>query len=301
MLEVGFVRLPPRDWPSIAEFIFEHNKRPSGGVHCLHAAQGLTVASHAAELAALAPAEAAFWDIRAGEQRVGILGCEFDVASRRAWMRGPITSDESVLRGTAHAVGPTLEAALPEVIEFNAFPAADDVPLNEWYAAAGYAPLQLHTVMRADIERLPKDEADVRPATKDDLPIVSRLHHRLFPSPYIGDADLDRAVEGDGACALFVVCGDEGKVEGYLYVQDNPSEQEAYVDYLGVAESHRGQGLGRALLNAAAQWGALHGRRHLALTVREDRSSALNLYRRAGFVEISAGRHWRKVLDPHRS
>src|SRR5687767_4792024 len=94
---ISFVRLAPHEWPPIAEFIFDHNRRPGGGVHCLHAAHGLTVASHAAELAALSSADAAFWAIRKGEQRVGMVGCEFDVALRRAWLRGPITIDDSLL------------------------------------------------------------------------------------------------------------------------------------------------------------------------------------------------------------
>lgn len=297
---ISFVRLAPHEWPSIAEFVFDHNRRPGGGVHCLHAAHGLTVASHAAELAALSSTEAAFWAIRQGGQRVGIVGCEFDRALRRAWLRGPITIDDSLLEVIVHAVGPILESALPEVREFNAFPAADDAPLNAWYAAAGYAPLQLHTIMRAVIDRLPMRPTMTRPATAKDLPAVSRLHRQLFPSAYIGDADFDRAMGGAADCALLVAGGSDAEPVGYLYVQDDPSGQEAYVDYLGVMQSHRGRGLGRALLDAAAHWGAEHGRRHLALTVREDRSTALSLYRRASFLEVSAGRHWRKVIDDAR-
>jgi ribosomal-protein-alanine N-acetyltransferase len=280
----------------MAGFVFDHNRRSDGGVHCLHAAQGPTVASHAQELATLSPAQAAFWSIMRGGHRVGWLGCAFDIASRRAWLRGPLVADDSLLEVTVHVVGPTLESALPQIDEFDAFPAADDAPLNAWCAAAGYAPMQVHTVMRAEIQRLPMHPTTVRPATKRDLPAISDLHRTLFPTAYIRDADLERAAEGKADCALLVACGQDAEPVGYLYVQDNPSEQEAYVDYLGVAESHRGHGRGQALLDAAARWGARHGRPHLALTVREDRSSALNLYRHAGFAEVSAGRHWRKVV-----
>jgi len=292
---ICFVRLPPPEWPAIAEFIFDCNRRPGGGVHCLHAANGVNVASHAAELAALSPAEAAFWVIRKGAQRVGIVGCEFDPALERAWVRGPLVIDHHLLEDVLHTVGPTIESALPEIKQFDAFPAADDATLNAWYAAAGYAPLQLHTVMRAEIGSLLDDPTTVRRATASDLPAVSNLHQHLFPSAYIGDADFERAT-GDVDCALLVASGNDAGPVGYLYVQDAPSEEEAYVDYLGVTESHRGRGLGRALLDAAANWGAQHGRRHLALTVREDRSTALSLYRHAGFVEVSSGRHWRKLV-----
>jgi len=292
---ISFVRLPSPEWPAIAGFIFDCNRRPGGGVHCLHAAHGVTVASHAAELAALLPDEAAFWEIRKDAQRVGVVGCEFDSDLRRAWVRGPLVIDHHLLEVILHAVGSTLESSLPEVEQFDAFPAADDATLNAWYAAAGYAPLQQHTVMRAGIGSFRDDTTTVRRATSVELPAVSSLHQHLFPSAYIGDADLDRAI-ARADCALLVASGNDAEPVGYLYVHDDPSEQEAYVDYLGVTESHRGRGLGRALLNAAAHWGAQHGRRYLALTVREDRSTALSLYRSAGFVEVSSGRHWRKVV-----
>jgi mycothiol synthase len=81
-------------------------------------------------------------------------------------------------------------------------------------------------------------------------------------------------------------------------VEENPADQEAYVDYVGVMESQRGRGMGRALLHAAAHWAVEMGRPHVALTVREDRRSAIGLYRHAGFVELHAGRHWRRQLSP---
>lgn len=292
---IALVRLPAPAWPAIAGFIFACNQRPGGGVHFLHAAQGADIASHAAELAALSCAEAAFWVIWKGEQRVGVLGCEIDSALGRAWVRGPLVVEHQLLEFILHAVGPTLESALSGIEQFDAFPAADDAPLNAWFGAAGYAPLQLHTVMRAEIGRFLDRPTTVRRATAIDLPAVSKLHQRLFHSAYIGNADFDRAI-GGGDCALFVASGDEAEPVGYLYVHNDPAGQEAYVDYLGVTESHRGRRHGRTLLNAAARWGAEHRLRHLALTVREDRSTALSLYRQAGFVEVSSGRHWQKLV-----
>ena len=49
------------------------------------------------------------------------------------------------------------------------------------------------------------------------------------------------------------------------------------------------------LLGGAAQWGVDRGRSGIALTVREDRPVAIELYRRSGFVEMSRGRHWRRT------
>jgi ribosomal protein S18 acetylase RimI-like enzyme len=292
---LSLVRLPPDEWPALAGLIHACNRRPDG-VHCLHAAHGADVASHAAELAALPSGEAAFWVVMEQGQRVGVVGCEFDPALRRAWLRGPLVTEPRLLDALLPAVCPTLERALPEITQFDGFPAADGTALNGWYGAAGFEALQLHRVLRAPIREAPAHPRHVRPATPPDLPAVSALHDALFPGAYLGAADFARAIDGGGS-ALFVASGDGAAAVGYLHVQDDAAEREAYVDYLGVDAAHRGHGLGQALLDAAFAWGAGNGRAHIALTVREDRRSALDLYLRAGFVEISAGRHWRKEVS----
>ena len=130
-------RWKPADWPALAPFIHTWNRRVDGGIHCVHAAGGADVASHAAELAALAPDEAAFWAVMLDRRLVGALGCEFDKSLGRAWMRGPLVATDDVLDALLPIVDATLSAALPEIVNFDAFPAADSKRLNDWYRAAG--------------------------------------------------------------------------------------------------------------------------------------------------------------------
>jgi [ribosomal protein S18]-alanine N-acetyltransferase len=295
LMSPSLIRVPPAQWPRLAAFILRFNQRSRGGVRCLHAEQGQDIASHAHELAQLHADEAAFWTINEDDTVVGVIGCEFDAALGRAWLRGPLVVHPRVLDAIGPLAAATVESALPAMSQFDAFPAADSARLNAWCEAAGYRPLQLHRILRAAIANAPSSTPRVRRATTRDLPAASALHQALFPSAYIGDADLQCAVDS-AERALLVADRADATVAGYLYVQHNAATREAYIDYLGVLPSQRGQGLGRALLDAAAHWGAQRACGHLALTVREDRRSALHLYQRAGFVEVSAGRHWQKVL-----
>ena len=287
-------RQAPEDWPALAPFLHGWNRRHDGGVHCLHAANGPDVAAHAAELAALAPDQAAFWTAMDGDRVIAVFGCEFDPALGRAWMRGPLAERSEVLASLLPVLQPTVQSALPMVTQFEAFPAANNVLLNEWYAAAGYAPLQIHAALRAETRGWPEPAASVTRARVADLPTVLRLHDELFPASYLGASAFERALDA-ADCAVFVARDAEAVPAGYLYVEAHPADQEAYVHFLGVEAAQRGRGQAQALLGAAARWGAERGFPHVALTVREDRPGARRLYQHAGFVEVSTGRHWRKT------
>jgi ribosomal protein S18 acetylase RimI-like enzyme len=118
---------------------------------------------------------------------------------------------------------------------------------------------------------------------------LPELHDRLFPQTYLPGAAI--AASLDDAHRLLLAL-DSGRLAGYVYVQHQRVEGEGYVDYLGVTESARGRGLGRALLAAASHWTLVErGLPRVHLTVRQDKPAALRLYEGAGFREIATGAH----------
>ena len=81
------------------------------------------------------------------------------------------------------------------------------------------------------------------------------------------------------------VAVDDGRVVGWCDV--NPKTQEALrhsgVLGMGVAASHRGRGVGSALLRATLEAAATRGIRRVELVVRADNAAAIRLYERHGF------------------
>jgi ribosomal protein S18 acetylase RimI-like enzyme len=296
----------PADRPALAAFIHRHNRRADGGVRCLHAAQGDSVERHAQELTALPADEAAFWEARDADGAVeGIVGCEFDPALRRAWLRGPIVAGDPAQRGPLlHRLVQALEAALPAIRCFDAFPTEDEAPLNALYAARGYQRMGVHRVLEAALATpasahepwpLPSG-VSIRCAKAADLTPLLALHENLFPNGYLKAGDFAEALDDPGRRVLCCT-GADGRLLGYLHTKDDPEQPEIYVDYLGVVPEARGQGLGRALLGEALAWGRVLGRPRASLTVREDRTPALALYERSGFRQVSAGVHWRREVE----
>ncbi|MGE0492930.1 MAG: GNAT family N-acetyltransferase [Vulcanimicrobiota bacterium] len=73
-------------------------------------------------------------------------------------------------------------------------------------------------------------------------------------------------------------------------VEDLPSSQ-VELTYFAVAPARQGQGLGKQLLEAYAQWWTARGMTGLSLSVEEENQGALRFYSRQGFQKLGAQKH----------
>lgn len=129
---------------------------------------------------------------------------------------------------------------------------------------------------------------------------LNRLHAGLRP-------DYFQVPEGV-PCALHALLKDklgpgrallvserQGEVLGFVLVgvHDTPDDpllvrqRRAYVEDMAVAEAHRRQGIGQALVRAALRWGQEQGAVQALLTVWEGNDAAEAFYRELGFASLS--------------
>ncbi len=135
----------------------------------------------------------------------------------------------------------------------------------------------------------------VRPATLDDLDEIIELRVQVASEGiWIGaelplDEDGDRAkftqsieVAADGRTAAFFVAVVDGALVGSLGMQ-NPIG----IAHLGmnVADGHRGQGVGKALMEVALDWARAAGAHKIDLEMWPWNHGARALYERFGFCE----------------
>jgi len=143
----------------------------------------------------------------------------------------------------------------------------------------------------------------IRPATPADLPALGRLgallvrtHHDFDPRRFIDAtprtgrgyaAYLGSQLEAPGVIVL--VAEDDGEVLGYAYAgvegQDYMSLRgpAGVLHDLVVDPSHRGRGVGRLLLEAAAEALEARGAPQIVLSTAERNEAAQRLFARAGF------------------
>jgi ribosomal-protein-alanine N-acetyltransferase len=110
---------------------------------------------------------------------------------------------------------------------------------------------------------------------------LAQVHALGFPQPWSVD-DIATTLDGPGAY-------------GFLVAEDDPlgmilcrvAADDAEVLTLAVAPQARRQGIGQALVAAAAQAGEAAGATAMFLEVAVDNPAALALYERAGFLRIA--------------
>ena len=110
---------------------------------------------------------------------------------------------------------------------------------------------------------------------------LAALHAAAFADPWDAAALRD-LMSQTGGFAL----GCEG--EGFILCRVVADEAEILT--LATAPAARGQGLGRRLVEAAAELAARQGATRLFLEVAEDNVAARALYDRSGFVEVGRRR-----------
>ena len=124
--------------------------------------------------------------------------------------------------------------------------------------------------------------AHIRPASEQDLAEVVALEQSCYADPWPSTAF---ASLPDNTRVFFAVAAaPRNRVAGYVvawYVMD-----EGELANLAVAPELRGQGIGKALLDAMLADARSRGTSDVYLEVRESNTAARKLYGTRGFVEI---------------
>ncbi|HEU4895671.1 MAG TPA: ribosomal protein S18-alanine N-acetyltransferase, partial [Acidimicrobiia bacterium] len=123
--------------------------------------------------------------------------------------------------------------------------------------------------------------SSIRPMQPSDLRSVVALEAAQQPRPW-SESVFRGELEAENRVYLIVEGEDDiAGFGGVMIVGD-----EAHVTNLLVSDSHRRQGLGRALMLALTEAAIASGARHLTLEVRTGNEAARALYARLGLVPV---------------
>ncbi len=121
----------------------------------------------------------------------------------------------------------------------------------------------------------------------DDAAAMAALHAASFPAGW-PESDFSAWLSSVGHFGVIAV----REREAVACVLARETAPDAEILTIAVAPSARGQGLGRAVLEAVTEQASARKAERLLLEVAIDNAAALALYKRSGFVEIARRKHY---------
>ena len=225
-------------------------------------------------------AEAERWEERllvavVEDDVAGVLMPDIDEEMRRVWWIGPWADTEDIavelLSDARRHFGSLFD-------EEEMAPDSRNELIRSVAASTGFSEGTWSSVLSKH-ELDPSGTATSASLDDEQLDAVAALHQRLFPGTHTpGDRLVD--AEGTRLRAIHV----DGRLAGYV-AYEIQADGIGYVDYLGVAPTHRRRGIGQALVIDVCRELAARGVPAVHLTVRADAPGAVDLYRSVGFTE----------------
>lgn len=227
-------------------------------------------------------------------QLTGLLGVELDVELGRCWLMGPLVAhrDWQALAGNLYDA---IMAKLPrEIVDQEIYCGKQNIRVQEFALAQGFEISAGGAVLTLDLgQRERKPAPKVTPFEERYAPELNELHASLFPNTYYSaDQLINLAEEPDKG--LFIQT-QSGKLAGYTFIQAREAFKDGYIDFLGVVEAFRRQGIALSLVSGALNWVQTFPFAEKAtLTVSTENEAALQMYTKLGFQTESVSQAYRK-------
>ncbi len=221
---------------------------------------------------------------------IGWIAAESDAGMSRIWWYGPFVADASSPLGDV--VADALFGTARRALDFDEHELAIDSRssfLARFAERNGFGTAEGSAVLRAAVlaVEVPGSLATIEAGSSIDVEAIA-LHDQIFAGTHSTGERLF-GLDGDRHDRFVARVGRE--VVGYV-VTELQHDGSLYIDYLGVSEAARGQGIGRALI-ATAMNARAHEASHADLTVRTSNIAARQMYASLGFIEDL-------VLTPYR-
>jgi ribosomal protein S18 acetylase RimI-like enzyme len=232
--------------------------------------------------------------ISGGGELSGLLGVEMDMELGRCWLLGPLVDHES-WESIAEGLYTASLAELPdEIVDQEIYCGRRNVRVQNFALNQGFEVQSESAVLTLDVsQRAPLSAPNVSDFDGKFATAFKTLHEDLFPNTYYSAEQLIEQAEEPNKRLL--VYSRTEKLAGYIFIQVRQAFNDGYIDFLGVDETFRRQGVGSHLVNAALNWaGRFPFVEKATITVNTENTSALQMYAGLGFRTESVSQSYRK-------
>ena len=229
-------------------------------------------------------------------QVIGFFGREMDLELGRSWLFGPLVEHPD-WDATADQLYQAILAALPlEVTDQELYCHAQNSRVQKFALRHGFPFHAEGAVLVLDVSQREKNVAfDAVEFDEEYALQLAVLHAELFSNTYYSAEQLiNLSKEEDKRLLIHLI---NGNLVGYIFAQVRAASQDGYIDFVGVEESFRCQGIGRSLVAQAVDWAVQKPFvKKITMTVNTNNTSALHMYHALGFTTDTVSQAYRKQV-----
>jgi len=225
---------------------------------------------------------------------IGFFGIEMDLELGRSWQLGPLVEEQD-WDAIAEQLYQAIMADLPpEISNQELYFHGQNVRLEKFALRHGFTYHAEGAVLILDVnQRQTRNAAGIIEFDVRYLSQLEILHNELFPNTYYSAEQLIKLDKEDDK--YLRICQKNRSLVGYIFVQLRPASQDVYIDFLGVDQEHRRQGIAQDLVAQAVDWAVQKPYvERISLTVSGDNEAAIKLYHSMGFITQTVSRAYRK-------
>jgi ribosomal protein S18 acetylase RimI-like enzyme len=279
----------------LVSFVTRLNSDPAHHIGYFGVGEADVRASFAESL--IPPAEG-FYLAYDNEKLVGMFGVDANPEIGRAWLFGPIIEHDD-WQNIADGLNAAIQPIIPsELREHELYCDANNVNVQEFakrYDFPLHSDSAIFYLLRDEYKRLAKNESKIITYQEEYLEEFERLHKKLFPKAYFTAGQIVSKLDDNHH--LYLAIKNEHLL-GYHFSKLEIESESGYIDFIGVDESARSQGVGADLLAAGIDCLlATPSTKKIHLTVNADNTSALSLYNKFGFTTERVMRGFRKTIN----
>lgn len=216
-------------------------------------------------------------------QLIGALGVDTDPDLGRAWFYGPFV-EQSLWHATAEKLYDELVAELPmNITEYELFGDIRNTQLLKFAVRHEFELVSTQHVLLLKRENFSQsEEINVQQLAPEFFDQFEQLHDHIFPRTYFSAQEI--LTQLNQYNQVFILT-EGATLLGYVYGTIEADTGEATLEFLAVAESERGKGYGKVLVQVMAGWVFSQPQvQVIRLTVDAENKPAFATYRSSGFA-----------------
>lgn len=290
-LDLNFVPLEDSNLKRGVSFIRRLNQTPVHSISYLRK----SMQEIAEDVKAIQPPDGyGFVAISNDDQIVGLFGVEMDIELGRCWLFGPFVELDEWDAIADRLYDAILDALPGEITNQEMFFPDQNTRVHDFAIRHGFAFYTSGAVLTLDAWRvgnLPESRGqDLDDRNADQF---MALHDDVFPNTYYsGKQLLNLAKDEDKGLFVHQI---DGKIVGYIFIQVREATRDGYIDFIGVEDSFRQQGIGKQLVASGIDWAyQFPFVEKVTLTVNPENIPAMQMYHNLGFKIESVAQGYRK-------